>query len=314
MNIRAPKLANHETIKWLLEGDVSIQYQVNRDLLDSKQNLLRQRIAAEGWGSDFLSRRMENGHWGLRFYQPKWTSTHYTLLDLKNLYIAPDNPETRETLDLIFKNEKGQDGGINPSVTINVSDVCLSGMVLNYASYFRVKEEKLRSVVDFLISQHMNDGGFNCYSNRQGAVHSSLHTTLSVAEGILEYLKNGYIYGRDELGKMEKASREFILRHRLFKSDKTGEVIDKKMLLLSYPPRWRYDILRALDYFQLSGIVYDARMADAIEVLLKKRRKDGRWPIQGRHPGKTHFEMEEGGGPSRWNTLRALRVLRHFAG
>ena len=273
---------------------------------------MRNRIAREGWGAEFLSRRMANGHWGLRYYQPKWTSTHYTLLDLKYLGIAPDNPEIKETLDLIFKNEKGDDGGINPSITIDVSDVCLTGMVLNYAAYFGVAETELKSLVDFLISQHMKDGGFNCYSNREGAGHSSLHTTLSVAEGILEYSKYGYGYRIDELKIMEESSREFILQHRLYKSDKTGKIIDKKMTLLSYPPRWRYDILRALDYFQFAGVSYDARMADAIDVLLKKRKKDGRWPLQGRHPGKTHFEMEESREPSRWNTLRVLRVFRHF--
>jgi len=305
-------MKDDEIIKWLLEGDVSIQYQVYRDLLDSEQNLLRQRIEAEGWGADFLSHRLENGHWGHGFYQPKWTSTHYTLLDLKNLSISPNNLEIKQTLYLIFKNEKGQDGGINPSRTIKNSDVCINGMVLNYSSFFGVNEEKLKSIVDFLISQHMKDGGFNCHSNRKGAVHSSLHTTLSVAEGILEYSKNGYKYRTGELQKAEQESREFILQHRLFKSDRTGEIIDKKMLMLSYPSRWRYDILRALDYFQFAGVDYDNRMDNAIEVLLKKRRKDGKWPLQTKHPGQTHFDMEKSGEPSRWNTLRALRVLKHF--
>lgn len=305
-------MKDNEIIKWFLEGDVSIQYQVHRDLLDSEQNLLRQSIGAEGWAADFLSRRLENGHWGRGFYQPKWTSTHYTLLDLKNLSISPNNPEIKQTLYMIFKNEKGQDGGINPSGTIKNSDVCLNGMVLNYSSYFGVNETELKSIVDFLISQQMKDGGFNCHSNRKGAVHSSLHTTLSVAEGIFEYLKNGYKYRISELQKAEQESREFILQHRLFKSDRTGEIINKKMLMLSYPSRWRYDILRALDYFQFAGVDYDNRMDNVIEVLLKKRRKDGKWPLQTKHPGQTHFDMEKSGEPSRWNTLRALRVLKHF--
>jgi len=299
-------------IKWLLEGDIAIQYQVHRDLLDSEKNLLRQRIESSGWGRNFLSQRSENGHWGQGFYRPKWSSTHYTVLDLKNLSIAPTNPEIKQTLSLIFKNEKGKDGGINPSGTIKNSDVCLTGMVLNYASYFGVAEQELKSLVDFLISQKMKDGGFNCQSNRKGAVHSSLHTTLSVAEGILEYSKNGYNYRTGELQEVQAQSREFILQHRLFKSDNTGEIIDNRMVLLSYPSRWRYDILRALDYFQYARVEYDNRMEDAIELLLKKRRKDGKWPLQMKHPGKTHFDMEKCGEASRWNTLRALRVLKHF--
>lgn len=173
--------------------------------------------------------------------------------------------------------------------------------------------EKSKSIVDFLINEHMNDGGFNCYSNRRGgAIHSSVHSTISVLEGISEYENNGYKYRLKRLIEAKERAIEFLLIHKLFKSHRSGAIMDKKMLMLSYPSRWRYDILRALDYFRLAGIDYDNRMDDAIEILLKKRRKDGKWPLQARHSGQTHFEMEETGKPSRWKTLRALRVLRHF--
>jgi len=302
----------NKIINWLLEGDVSIQYQVQRDLLDSEQKVLRQRIEKEGWGARFLSRRSENGHWGQGFYQPKWTSTHYTLLDLKYLAISPDNQEIKQTLNLILNDNRGRDGGIVHRSQAVRSDVCLNGMFMNYACYFRVAEKGLESMVDFLISQQMKDGGFNCHSNSCGAVHSSLHTSLSVAEGILEYAQNGYQYRLAELLEAECGCREFMLRHRLFRSDRTGEIIHQKLLMLSYPSRWRYDILRALDYFRIAAVDYDPRMDDAVRILLKKRRNDGTWPLQARHPGQSHFEMEESGNPSRWNTLRALRVLDHF--
>jgi hypothetical protein len=301
-----------DTIRWLLSGDVSIRYQTQRDLLSSDQNQLRERIAAEGWGARFLSLRRGDGHWGRAYYQPKWTSTHYTLLDLKNLAISPFIEPIRRTIQMVLESEKGTDGGINPSTTIEQSDVCMTGMFLNGASYFRANERALRSIVDFILSQQLNDGGFNCQFNRAGAVHSSLHSTISVIEGINEYAHSGYTYRLGELQKAERESREFILLHRLFRSDHSGEVIDKKMLRLSYPSRWRYDILRALDYFRAAGVACDRRMEDAIAVLLSKRRPDGTWPLQARHPGQTHFEMEQPGAPSRWNTLRALRVIKHF--
>ena len=185
-------------------------------------------------------------------------------------------------------------------------------MFLNYACYFGAREDDLESVVDFLLAEHMPDGGFNCESNRGGAVHSSLHTTISVLEGILEYATNGYTYRLAELQEAAGQARSFLLQHRLYRSDRTGEIIDKRMLMLSYPSRYRYDILRALDYFHFAGVDYDPRMQDALDVLMKKRRQDGAWPVQARHAGQTHFDMEKTGGPSRWNTLRAMRVLRHF--
>ncbi|HUT43154.1 MAG TPA: hypothetical protein VMW95_02365 [Desulfobacterales bacterium] len=305
-------LDGRQLIDWLLEGDVSIQYQVHRDLLATEKPHLRDRIATEGWGAQFLSFRKKEGHWGQRFYQPKWISTHYTILDLKNLAISQNNNEIRQSISQVIQKLKGQDGGIFPFGAEEKSDVCVNGMFLNYASYFGTKENDLKSIVDFLLSEHMKDGGFNCNSNRNGPIHSSMHSTISVIEGILEYAKNGYGYRLEELQDAEDKSRAFLLKHRLFRSDRSGNIIDKKMIMLSYPSRWRYDILRALDYFQFAGINYDPRMQDALDILTKKRRKDNKWPVQAKHPGQTHFEMEKTGGPSRWNTLRALRILKHF--
>jgi len=299
-------------IEWLLEGDVSIQYQVYRDLLNAERKDLQARIASEGWGALYLSKRNPDGHWGQKFYQPKWTSSHYTLLDLRNLYIDPDCSEIQETLELILQTEKGPDGGIRPIGSVQASDVCINGMFLNYASYFGTAVKKLESVVDFILSQIMPDGGFNCMSNRSGAVHSSLHSTLSVLEGITEYERNGYNYRREELEHARQSSKEFVLIHQLFLSDRTGEVIRREFLCLPYPGRWRYDILRALDYFRYAREDWDDRMAPALQVLLKKRNKDLTWNLQAKHPGQVHFEMEKAGRPSRWNTLRALRVLKHF--
>jgi hypothetical protein len=301
-----------QTIEWLLGGDVAIQYQTRRDLLDEKQPNLQKRIESEGWGERFLALRNKDGHWGRGFYVPKWTSSHYTLLDLKHLNIAPDQEQIRETIQKIIRERKSADGGINPSDRIVVSDICINGMLLTYACYFGMPQEDLESVIDYLIQNQMGDGGFNCLSNRTGAVHSSLHSTISVLEGMREYKKNGYTYRLAELEGISEQSIEFILQHRLFKSDKTGEVIDRRMLLLSFPSRWYYDILRALDYFQSAGVKYDPRMEDGLDILRSKRRRDGTWPVQNRHPGESHFEMEKTGGPSRWNTLRALRVFRHF--
>lgn len=306
------KQVGENILEWLLSGDVSVQYQVYRDLIGQERPDLQERIPLEGWGARLLSERNKNGHWGREFYQPKWTSSHYTLLDLKNLALSKENPEAQKTIQIILENKLGPDGGINPSRTIKNSDVCINGMFLNYASYFKTPQEQLKTIIDFLFSVQMSDGGFNCNSNRGGAVHSSLHSTISILEGLNMYKVSGYMYKVKEIPTIEEESREFILQHKLYRSDNTNKIIDKRMLMLSYPSRWRYDILRALDYFQLSNVDYDSRMSDAINILVKKRRKDGKWPVQARHIGKSHFEMEKTGKPSRWNTLRALRVLKKY--
>lgn len=303
-------LTDEQLIAWLCAGDVAIQFQVERDLLGNERKDLRGRITTEGWGAQFLQQRQPEGHWGKAFYNPKWISSHYTLLDLKHLNITPEHPLIRESIVQILHERKVKDGGINPAQSIVTSDVCINGMFLNYAAYFGTDAAALESIVDFLIAVQMPDGGFNCQSNRQGAVHSSLHTTISVLEGIHEYHVNGYTYRLDELQTIAHQCREFILQHKLFRSDHTGEIINPKFLVLSFPSRWYYDILRALEYFAAANISYDPRMQDALDVLLQKRRPDGTWSLQSPHPGQVHFVMEKAGQPSRWNTLRALRVFK----
>lgn len=305
-------MTKQEIISWLLKGDVSIQHQVWRDLLNEEKPLLRKKIAKGEWASRLLGFRKPGGYWGKSFYQPKWTSTHYTLLDLRNLNLSADNKAVRQTLIKILNSEKDKDGGIYPIGINRRCDVCVNGMFLNYACYFGAKENDLKSIVDFLLEEKMKDGGFNCDSNGKGAVHSSLHTTLSMLEGILEYECNGYTYRLNELKLAQQSAHEFILMHKLFRSDKTGKIIHQDFLKFHYPCRWRYDVLRALDYFQLAAIEYDKRMDDAINLVLKKRTKDGLWNLASKYPGQTYFDMEYAGKPSRWNTLRALRVLKHF--
>jgi len=304
---------SQQVIDWLLEGDVSIQYQVWRDLLGTDNKKLQAQIASEGWGLKFLLARNTNGHWGLSFYQPKWISTHYTLLDLRNLNLPPNNEPVQETLQLVLQNNKADDGGIclGPS-TAQHSDICVNGMFLNYASYFKTSENQLQSIIDSILPEIMPDGGFNCRTTRSGAIHSSLHSTISVLEGLTEFQKAGYNYKKKEVSNAIKTGLEFILMHRLFLSDRTGQIIDKNFLKLTYPCRWRYDILRAMDYFRFANIEWDNRMAEALTFLSKKQNKDGIWNMPAAHAGQVHFVMEKAGKPSRWNTLRMLRVKKHF--
>jgi hypothetical protein len=307
------QMDENQIIEWLLEGDPAMQYQVYRDLLDTDRKDLQNKIASEGWGKHYLSCRNSNGHWGDRFYQPKWISTHYTLLDLRNLNLNPDNDTVKETIGLVLKMGKALDGGIplGPS-TSAYSDICVNGMFLNYASYFQTAEMQLCSLVDSILQEIMPDGGFNCRTKRSGARHSSFHTTISVLEGLCEFQKSGYKYRMNDILSARKSAGEFILQHKLFLSDRTGEIINKGFLKLAYPCRWKYDVLRALDYFQYAECNWDDRMDEAINVILNKRNKNGTWNMEAAQPGNVHFVMDAAGKPGRWNTLRAMRVLKYF--
>lgn len=303
-----------DTINWLLQGDVSVQYNTHKKLLlstEKKTTALQKRIATDGWGKMLMDCRMDNGIWGNGLYSPKWISTHYTLLQLKNMGYPKGDDSINSSVQLMLDIPKAQDGGINITVTGKDSDVCVNGMILNYSAYFLGKDKQLNDIVDYLLKVQMKDGGWNCM-HKNGATHSSLHSTLSVLEGLHEFRQCNNTYKRQEITSACIKGHEFILLHHLYKSHRTGNVISSAFILLSYPCRWKYDILKALEYFADAGLQYDIRMEDALQLLLKKRRKNNTWPLQGVHPGLVHFKMEEAGKPSRWNTLRALYVLTHF--
>jgi hypothetical protein len=304
-----------ELAEWLQAGDPSIAYQTQRDLLGLPERTLRpvrRRIALEGWGKSFLDRQGPDGHWGRGPYQPKWICTHYTLMDLKNLGIDPENVQCRKAVQLLLSIKKGRDGGINYARTVEYSDVCINGMILNMAAYFAPDAAELAGLIDYLLGRQLKDGGWNC-EYYAGATHSSVHSTIGVLEGLSQYKRADLEYRREAAERAIGHGIDFLLRHRLFKSEGTGMPIDPVMLQFSYPCRWKYDVLRALELLAVEGTGYDERMADGMELLLRKRRSDGKWPLQRRHPGQTHFEMEEAGRPSRWNTLRALKVLARFS-
>ena len=299
---------------WLLGGDVSVQYQVHRDLLSSPldvQKNIRSRIALEGWGKRLLDERdLASGLWGGGIYSPKWVSTHYTLLELKNLGLPPETMTYREGCILLL-NTLWPDLGKNKRAEDMSRDVCIIAMVLGMSCYAGIQSVKTDEIVDYMLYRQFTDGGWNCRWDK-GAVRSSLHTTLTVLEAFRDYEQAGYTYRLDEIRSRIPAAQEFILKKRLFRSARTGEVIDSKMLMLSYPCRWKYDILRCLDYFASVQKEYDIRMEEALQILLSKRRKSSRWPVQHKHAGRVFFDPEPTGGDSRMNTLRALRVLKLY--
>ncbi|MDZ4181575.1 MAG: hypothetical protein U1B83_01765 [Candidatus Cloacimonadaceae bacterium] len=299
----------NETISsWLLSGDVAIQYHYHRDLMGLDLPDRQQRIATEGWGKQLLEHQDARGHWGLDYYRPKWCCTHYTLLELKEMGLAPGIASISDIVNRILDEQKARNGGITFWKGYIHSDLCVDGMVLNYASYFLSPDARWNSLIDLLLSAQMSDGGWNCRW-RHKAVHSSFHTTISVLEGLWQYRISGATYRMEEISAAEDRAIEFLLQHHLYKSHRTLETVDPKMTLFSYPARWRYDVLRALYHFAQRRVQYDERMQDALLLVKKKRSRDGAWVLQNRHPGKAFFHMERVGQHSRWNTLRALQVL-----
>jgi hypothetical protein len=309
-----------QVIRWLLDGDPAIRWQVLRDVVEAAERTVqreRQKVAREGWGSRLLARQDPVGTWagGLSsdggLYHPKWISTTYTMLLLRDFGLSATDRPSRRACPLLLEQGLQPDGGINYGWR-GRSETCITGMVLSILSSFEHDDDRLDSLADHLLAQQMPDGGWNCRRDL-GATHASVHTTISVLEGLRHY----ELYRRRKVAAVRAAQRrgcEFLLVHRLFRSHRTGAVIKPIFLRFSFPPRWHYDILRALDYFQAVQAPRDPRLAEAIDIVRRTRGGDGRWPLQNNYKGKTYFELERLGAPSRWNTLRALRVLKWWEG
>jgi hypothetical protein len=308
-----------DVMQWLVRGDPAIRWQVARDLVGAAEPIVereRRRVSRDGWGVRLLAKQDPEGTWaggqssdgGL--YSPKWTSTTYTMLMLRDFGLVPNNRQARKACKRLLEGGLQPDGGVNYGTWAKWtrrSESCVTGMVLSILSYFQYQDVRLDTIARHLLQQQMPDGGWNC-RRHDGATHASVHTTISVLEGLRNYELHR---GREvrEVQAAQHRGRMFLLVHRLFRSHRSGEIINPAFMRFCFPPRWHYDILRALDYFQAVNAPCDPRLADAIAVIRRTRRADGRWLLQHSYKGKTYFQLERLGAPSRWNTLRALRVL-----
>ncbi len=227
----------------------------------------RAEIAEVGWGKRLLDAQDAGGTWGHGLYGPKWTSTTYTLLLLRRLGLAPSNPQAIAGCRRLLDDATWISGGVSLFTGIQLAEKCVNGMVLSLASYFDVPDSRVRSIADMLMDGGLPDGGWNCRDIR-GAVHSSFHTTISVLEGLQEWKRRTRSQDADQAIAF---GQEFMLRHRMYQSHRTGEVINSEWLTFHFPPRWHYDVLRGLEHLQDADAAPDERAADAIELVVSKR-------------------------------------------
>lgn len=298
-----------QLIGWLLDGDPSVAWQAQRDLVGADESdwfATRSLVDSQGWGAGLLAAQDPEGTWGGGLYTPKWTSTNYTLLQLRRMGLDPANPQAIRGAHILLDRADWHEGGVSYWKTHRFAERCVNGMVLSIAAWFDTGDERIDSIAELLVGATMADGGWNCNDYR-GDTHSSFHTTISVLEGLTVWKRRT---GRSDADAVIAGAHEFLLQHRLYKSHRTGEVASPAFTRFAFPPRWHYDVLRGLDHLQDVDAGRDERAADAIELLLDKRRSDGGWGVGPRYTGVVHFRMEEGRQPSRWNTLRALRVLK----
>ncbi|MBG6237092.1 hypothetical protein IWX78_000035 [Mycetocola sp. CAN_C7] len=303
---------------WLLDSDPAIRWQVMRDLLDEPAAAVaaeRARVATEGWGAHLLALQQPSGHWAGGTYDPAeprdpdapgqpWTATHHTLVLLREFGLDPAGPRARHAIDLVREkvswehaDQRYFDGEVEP---------CVNGMVVAIGDYFG---ENVQGIVDRLLTEQLDDGGWNCDAE-YGSTRSSFHSTICVLEGLLEHER---IRGATaEVTAARHRAEEYLLERRMLRRLSTGEIPDLDWARFSFPPRWFYDALRGLDYLRAAEVVPDPRLDEVIGLVENKRGADGRWLLENAHPGAVHFELETEGEPSRWTTLRALRVLDWF--
>lgn len=309
-------------LDWLLDSDPAIRWQVLRDLIHASPEEVaadRAKVASEGWGARLLALQGADGQWagGACFPgdwdwhttgqgQP-WTSTLPTLQLLWEFGIDPRDGRvhravagTREGCRWEHAGQRFFDGEVEP---------CINGRTVGIGAYFG---EDMDPLVERLLGEQLEDGGWNCEAEN-GSVRSSFHTTLDVIEGLLEYERAAG--GSTRVTEARRRGEEYLVERSLFRRKSTGEVAGPAWLQFSFPVHWHYDVLRALGYFRSAGAPPDSRMDEAIGLVRSKRQPDGRWLLENTHPGRIHFALEDGDGqPSRWNTLRALRVLDWYEG
>ena len=299
-------------IDWLLDSDPSIRWQVIRDLTHEPADVIaaeRARIDTEGWGARLLALQAPDGLWGGRPWSHDWTDTFHVLELLRRFGLDAESEQARRAVGLVREHVTWRDPGFetpwaDKRFFEGEVEPCINGNTVATGAYFGVDVTPL---VDRLLGEQLPDGGWNC-EVENGATVSSMETTINVLEGLLEYER--VTGGSARVGEARRWGEAYLLERRLFRRKSTGEVIDPSWLRFSFPHWYHYDVVRALDYLRDAGVKPDDRVTEAIGVIEGQRDPDGRWPLQNVFKGEAHFEMEDGEGqPSRWNTLRALRVL-----
>jgi hypothetical protein len=327
-----------DVISWLLRGDPAVRWQVMRDLDDAAGNLVaaeRARVAGEGWGARLLALQQPHGQWpsGPPTFSsaaaqewwlslgparqgtlmPAWTSTTWSMVLLRAFGLDQDGAAARHAVRLVRDNVQWEHDA-EPFFAGEV-EPCINGRVVALGAYFGVH---VAPVVERLLGEQMPDGGWNC-EQENGSTRGSFHTTIDVLEGLLEYERATGT--APDVTRARLRGQEYLLQRRMFRRLSTGQPIgtDRKTndpaawTRFSYPPFWHYDVLRGLDYLRAAAVTPDERVTEAIGLVRSKRAADGRWPLENPHPGELHFAIDDGEGrPSRWNTLRALRVLRWY--
>lgn len=308
-------------LDWLLDSDPAIRWQVFRDLAHVPDEVVaaeRGRVAAEGWGARLLALQGEDGQWAggacfpARSFnwreenqgQP-WISTLPTLQLLHDFGVDPCSDRVRRAVALVRDHCRWEHAG-QPFFSGEV-EPCINGRTVTLGVYFN---QNVEGVVARLVGEQLDDGGWNCEAEN-GSVRSSFATTINVLEGLLAYERA--TGGSAQSIASRRRGEEYLLERKLLRRKSTGEIVNPAWLQFSFPVRWHYDVLRALEYFRSAGDVPDSRIGEAIDLLRSKQQPDGAWLLENTHPGKIHFALEDGDGrPSRWNTLRALRVLNWY--
>ena len=300
-----------DVIDWLLDSDPAIRWQVLRDLTDAPADAVaaeRARVAREGWGAQLLAAQDADGRWSGGTFFPEWISTEATLHLLSIFGLDPESEEARRAIAPIHENARWDydptmrywDGEVEP---------CINGRTVAVGSYFG---QDVRGIVDRLLTEQMADGGWNC-EQENGSTRGSFDTTINVLEGLLEYERS--TGPNDEVRAARIRGEEYLLERRLLHRLSDGQVPQKRWMSLGFPNGWFYDIARSLHYLRSARNAPDERMAEAIGILESKRGADGRWPLEHAYHDTLLVDLDETeGGPSRWITLRALRVLRWAEG
>ena len=317
----APRPAH---LKWLLDSDPAIRWQVMRDLTGEAPSAIaaeRSRVATDGWAAQLLARQSPARNWGdgprgWRGDLPKQDRglliTLYSLAVLMDLGLDPASKQARKMIDRVDKRLVFRRLNNRPYLH-GETEPCINGRILGIAAYFK---EPNNTLAKQLLAEQLEDGGWNCEAPKSR--RSSFHSTICVLEGLLEYEKA--TGPRPDVTSARLRGQEYLLERRLFRRRSTGEVIERDRkggaawTRFAFPTWWHYDVLRGLDYLRGAGVTPDERVAEAIELVASKPDDVGRWPLEIRHPGEMPVETDEGEGrPSRWNTLRALRVLKWYS-
>ena len=322
-----------DSTEWLLEPDnPSVTYLTLTEILGKPENNSQVKkskidIMKKGPVPKILAKQNDEGYWGIAedFYmRSKYKGTVWSLIILAELGADGRDERIKKTCEFLLKiSQDYESGGFSHRGNFNSggnhNDIipCLSGnMVWTMIRFGYLNDLRVQKAINWLIKHQRYDDGIAQAPEGWPYRYEKCWGTHTCHMGIVKTLKALAEIPPNKRSKSVNNTIEnsvnYLFKHHLYKkSHDLSQVGHQDWIKFGFPRLWQTDALEMLEIL-INLDYYDKRMQDAVDLIVNKQNNEGKWNMERTFNGRFQTSIEPKGKPSKWNTLKALKVLKRF--